>query len=230
MKDSEDRGKIASLSTKKFELESKLFTCKYPDIDKVIDDYNKSHLLKELKNYNSISNPKKPVDSSEFKSEITKIKSAISDIKNRLKRKEEGKTIHDTYSGLLVENKELIDKIVKFVDFIDNYRREFSKNIVPLIEDNACKIFRFITDNKYDNFTLDNSYNVVNYDTYSGSEADTASLALRMAIAQISRIGSFNSIILDEVAASFDDSKENLLVELLETTKQQIIYISHGSL
>jgi len=76
---------------------------------------------------------------------------------------------------------------------------------------------------------LDSSYNIVNYDTYSGSEADTASLALRMAIAHISRIGSFNSIILDEVASSFDHGKESLLVELLETTKQQIIYISHGS-
>ena len=28
----------------------------------------------------------------------------------------------------------------------------------------------------------------------------------------------------------YDDNKENLLVELMEKTKQQIIYISHGSL
>ena len=178
----------------------------------------------------SASANKKPIDSNEFKSEISKLKSAIYDVKSRLRKKEEGKIVHDTYSTLVIENKEKIEKIINFIDFIDNYRREFSKNIIPLIEANASKIFKFITDNKYEDFSLDNSYNIVNYDTYSGSESDTASLALRMAIAHISRIGSFNSIILDEVAASFDDNKENLLVELLETTKQQIIYISHGSI
>ena len=229
MKDSEEKGKIASISTKKFQLEQKLFKCKYADISKVIEDYNKSHYLEELEDYKEVSNPKKPIDSKEFKAEISKLKSSIFDVKNRLKRKEEGKIVHDTYSSIVVETKESIDKIVNFVEFIDNYRREFSKNIVPLIETNASKIFKFITDNKYEDFSLDSSYNIVNYDTYSGSEADTASLALRMAIAHISRIGSFNSIILDEVASSFDHGKESLLVELLETTKQQIIYISHGS-
>ena len=230
MQDSEEKGKIASISTKKFELEKKLFKCKYPDIAKVIEDYNKMHYLEELEEYKDVSNPKKPIDSNEFKAEISKIKSSIYDVKNRLKRKEDSKIVHDTYSTIVIETKEKVNKIVDFVDFIDNYRREFSKNIVPLIESNASKIFKFITDNKYEDFSLDNSYNIVNYDTYSGSEADTASLALRMAIAHISRIGSFNSIILDEVASSFDDNKEALLVEMLETTKQQIIYISHGSI
>jgi DNA repair exonuclease SbcCD ATPase subunit len=87
-----------------------------------------------------------------------------------------------------------------------------------------------LTEDKFNNFTINKDYSIENYDEFSGSEADSAALALRMAIAKVSRIGKFNSIILDEVAASFDTNKENLLLELLKTTTNQIIYISHGEL
>ena len=41
--------------------------------------------------------------------------------------------------------------------------------------------------------------------------------------------GTFNSILLDEVSASFDNEKEELLLDLLKLNNNQLIYISHGS-
>ena len=51
-----------------------------------------------------------------------------------------------------------------------------------------------------------------------------------MAIAKISRIGPFNSMLLDEVASSFDNDKEELLLDLLKLSDNQLIYISHGEI
>ena len=51
-----------------------------------------------------------------------------------------------------------------------------------------------------------------------------------MSIANTSRIGNFKTIILDEVAASFDNQKEELLIQLLQETKNQLIYITHGEI
>ena len=112
----------------------------------------------------------------------------------------------------------------------DGYRKEFTKNVVPLIHENAEKIFNYLTADKYSNFEINQDYSVNGYDVYSGSEADAASFAIRMAIAKTSRIKNFNSVILDEVSSSFDTQKEEVLIDLLRQSNNQIIYISHGDI
>ena len=77
---------------------------------------------------------------------------------------------------------------------------------------------------------INQDYSVSGYDVYSGSEADAASFAIRMAIAKTSRIKNFNSVILDEISSSFDTQKEEILIDLLKQSSNQIIYISHGDI
>ena len=96
--------------------------------------------------------------------------------------------------------------------------------------ENAEKIFNYLTADKYSNFEINQDYSVSGYDVYSGSEADAASFAIRMAIAKTSRIKNFNSVILDEISSSFDTQKEEVLIDLLRQSNNQIIYISHGDI
>ena len=120
--------------------------------------------------------------------------------------------------------------ISDLIKFINQYRKEFSQNVIPLIESNASKVFSYLTNQKFSGMVINKDYSIQEYDNYSGSEADSASFALRISIANVSIIGSFNSIILDEVSASFDSEKEELLIQLLEETKHQLIYITHGDI
>ena len=132
---------------------------------------------------------------------------------------------------ILINDLEFTHKdLEKLSKFTDNYRKEFTKNVVPLIHDNAEKIFNYLTADKYSNFRINQDYSIDGYDVYSGSESDAASFAIRMAIAKTSRIKTFNSVILDEISASFDTQKEELLIDLLKQGSNQIIYISHGDI
>tara|TARA_Y100000310_G_scaffold283122_1_gene304869 strand:- start:3751 stop:5436 length:1686 start_codon:yes stop_codon:yes gene_type:complete len=220
----------AKLSSRKYKLSNLLYECKYKDIDKVISDLEAKPFLDRLIELESIEKPRKTVDISVIKSKLNESKKKLNTLKIYITEAEKTKDLHDTYESLLKESSKKLSELSRFIEFISAYRKEFTKNIVPLIESNASNLFHFITDNKFSKFSIDENYNIDDYDILSGSESDVASLAIRMAIAQISRIGSFDTIILDEVAASFDENKESLLIELLEKTKKQIIYISHGNI
>ena len=54
---------------------------------------------------------------------------------------EKNKSIHETYGDLIETTKNNLESLEKLSKFTDNYRKEFSKNVVPLIHDNAEKIF-----------------------------------------------------------------------------------------
>ena len=101
---------------------------------------------------------------------------------------------------------------------------------MPLLEDNAGKIVSYLSEGKITNFSLNEDYSVDGYDKLSGSEEDSADFAVRLAVAQIARLGSYNTMVLDEVAASFDSVKENKLLDILKATQMQLIYISHGDI
>jgi DNA repair exonuclease SbcCD ATPase subunit len=185
-----------------------------------------------LVQYEELSNIKEPkeININTERKTVANIKKDLDSLKLIKHSYDSALTILDTYKDIFDNSKNKLDNFKKFVKFIDQYRKEFSQNIIPLIQDNAQLVFNTLTEDKFNNFVIKKDYSIENYDDLSGSEADCASLAIRMAIAQVSRIGTFQSVILDEVAASFDVYKENLLLELLKTTSNQIIYISHGEI
>lgn len=127
---------------------------------------------------------------------------------------------------IIVEIKELKE----FVKFIDLYRKSFGANVIPLLEKNVSNIVNFLSEGKYTNVRINTDYSIEGFDFYSGSEQDSVSFALRLAISQVSRIGDFRTMLLDEVAASFDNEREQLLLQVLKEQNSQLIYITHGEI
>lgn len=226
-----DAGKKASLRLDKFNLQKLITTHPYTldEITKIIEDCRNKLVLVQLEDYIDVEEPE-VVDITVERLKVTNTRKKIESIKSKISAYEKAETILDTYEEMYNTSKNKLDNTSKFVKFIDLYRKEFSQNVVPLIQSNSATIFNYLTDNKYSSFEINKDYSIEDYDEYSGSEADSASFAIRMSIANISRIGSFNTIILDEIAASFDEEKENLLLDILSKTDNQIIYISHGNI
>lgn len=155
-------------------------------------------------------------------------KTTLATAASELRKQEIAKAIHEEHHGHYLELGVLINDLRNLVTFIDSYRKEFSENIIPLLAENVSKIMAYLTEDKYEEVIINKDYSIKNYDRYSGSEEDSVNFALRLAIAQISRLGTFDTMILDEIAASFDSVKEHLLLDILKTTDMQLIYISHG--
>ena len=188
--------------------------------------------LYHLDAYNSVKDIKKPTKSKVRDADnlVSSLTVLVESLTEKINTMESSKTLLKLYEKPLEDAKNRLETSQEFVKFIDKYRKEFSQNVIPLISKNANTIFNHLTDSKFPKFKIEKDYSINNYDKYSGSESDSASFALRMAIAQVSRIKGFDSIILDEIAASFDMEKEKLLLDILEKTSQQLIYISHGDI
>lgn len=137
-------------------------------------------------------------------------------------------------AGELTKNKEAAEarlaELRSFIKFIDQFRKSFGNNVIPLLETNVSTIVNYLTEGKYEKITINPDYGINNFEYYSGSEQDAISFALRLSIAQISKLGSFKTMILDEVAASFDSTKEQKLLEILKQQQHQLIYITHGAI
>ena len=183
------------LQFEKFDLEKKVYVSNHTinDINIMIKDLQSLPYVKELKNYSDIFFPKK-VDITKITNEYSELTNTVKALETVLKQQEKIIMLNDSYKKDYLTKQSLLNRMENFVIFIDAYRKEFTQNIIPLIENNAAKIFHYLTDNKYANFELQKDYSLKNYDKLSGSESDCASLAIRMAIAKISRIGTFNSI------------------------------------
>ena len=160
----------------------------------------------------------------------TKIIDIVNELKAFIKDQEQIKLLKDTYSADRDKLEITVKKLQDFVAFIASYRKSFSGKVLPLLEDNAGKIVSYLSEGKITNFSLNEDYSIDGYDKLSGSEEDSADFAVRLAVAQIARLGSYNTMVLDEVAASFDSVKENKLLDILKATQMQLIYISHGDI
>ena len=226
-----DKGALYKKQTEKAILEEKIIDSEYDykELVRMINDYNSRPLVLELEQLQSTTEPEK-VDISDIELLKRSKWKSLNNARNVVVDAEKNKSVHETYGDLIQTTKNNLESLEKLSKFTDNYRKEFTKNVVPLIHDNAEKIFNYLTSDKYSNFRINQDYSVEGYDVYSGSEADAASFAIRMAIAKTSRIKTFNSIILDEISASFDTQKEELLIDLLKQGNNQIIYISHGDI
>jgi len=147
---------------------------------------------------------------------------------------------HESYKRLKKESERLelklklqetkYNSLKNFLKFIDNYRKAFGQNVIPLLEKNVSNIVNYLSEGKYEKVKINSDYGIEDFEYFSGSEQDSISLALRLSLAQISRLGSFRTLILDEVAASFDSTREKLLLEILKAQENQLIYITHGDL
>ena len=227
----EEKGALYKKQTEKAILEAQVIESEY-DYDlmvRMINDFNHRPLVLELEQLQGITEPEK-VDISDIELVKRSKWKALNNARNVVVDAEKNKSVHETYGDLINNTKNNLESLEKLSKFTDNYRKEFTKNVVPLIHDNAEKIFNYLTADKYSNFRINQDYSIDGYDVYSGSESDAASFAIRMAIAKTCRIKTFNSVILDEISASFDTQKEELLIDLLKQGSNQIIYISHGDI
>ena len=118
-------------------------------------------------------------------------------------------------------------------------RTDLNVQLRPEMSELASAFLTELTDARYDELELDDSYNLtviedgVPKPVISGGEQDIANLCLRLAISQMiaERAGqSFSLLILDEVFGSLDESRRQNVVELLRGLQdrfEQVILITH---
>jgi exonuclease SbcC len=118
-------------------------------------------------------------------------------------------------------------------------RTDLNVQLRPEMSELASAFLSELTDARYDELELDDSYNLtvledgVPKPVISGGEQDIANLCLRLAISQMiaERAGqSFSLLILDEVFGSLDESRRQNVVELLRGLQdrfEQVILITH---
>jgi exonuclease SbcC len=110
---------------------------------------------------------------------------------------------------------------------LDGFRDHLVARVGPELSREAEALFRELTTNAYDDLRIDeetlniqiadgDSYHAI--DRFSGSETDLANLALRIAIStHLSRVSGADVglMVLDEVLASLDEERKDLLVQTL---------------
>jgi exonuclease SbcC len=118
-------------------------------------------------------------------------------------------------------------------------RTDLNVQLRPEMSELASAFLTELTDARYDELELDDSYNLtviedgVPKPVISGGEEDIANLCLRLAISQMiaERAGqSFSLLILDEVFGSLDEARRQNVVELLRGLQdrfEQVILITH---
>jgi exonuclease SbcC len=121
-------------------------------------------------------------------------------------------------------------------------RTDLNQQLRPEISDRASLLLAELTDGRYDEFELDEGYNIVLLEdglpkqVISGGEQDLANLVLRIAISEMiaERAGQpLSLLILDEVFGSLDESRRANVVALLRRLHErfeQVIVITHVDL
>ena len=138
---------------------------------------------------------------------------------------------------------ERLDRTKRLHDELDraytDLRTDLNVQLRPEMGELASAFLSELTDARYDELELDDSYNLtvledgVPKPVISGGEQDIANLCLRLAISQMiaERAGqSFSLLILDEVFGSLDESRRQNVVELLRGLQdrfEQVILITH---
>lgn len=118
-------------------------------------------------------------------------------------------------------------------------RTDLNMQLRPEISEQASRFLSELTDGRYAELELDESYNAIVLEdgvpkpVISGGEEDLANLVLRLAISQMiaERAGQpFSLLILDEVFGSLDEARRHNVVELLRHLHdrfEQVILITH---
>ena len=138
---------------------------------------------------------------------------------------------------------DVLDRQKRLHDGLDraytDLRTDLNVQLRPEMSELASAFLTELTDARYDELELDDSYNLtvledgVPKPVISGGEQDIANLCLRLAISQMiaERAGqSFSLLILDEVFGSLDESRRQNVVALLRGLQdrfEQVIVITH---
>ena len=138
---------------------------------------------------------------------------------------------------------ETLDRERRLHDELDraftDLRTDLNVQLRPEIGEIASGFLTDLTDARYDELELDDSYNLTVLEqgipkpVISGGEEDVANLCLRLAISQMiaERAGqSFSLLILDDVFGSLDEARRQNVVELLRGLHdrfEQVIIITH---
>lgn len=126
---------------------------------------------------------------------------------------------------------------------LDGFRDHLVARVGPELSREAEAVFRELTNHEYDDLKVDEetlSIRIADGDSYfpigrfSGSETDLANLALRVAIsAHLSRVSGTDvgMMVLDEVLASLDEERKDLMVQALgrlSSRFHQLFVITHA--
>jgi exonuclease SbcC len=118
-------------------------------------------------------------------------------------------------------------------------RTDLNQQLRPEISDRASELLTELTDGRYDEFELDENYDIVLHEegmpkqVISGGEQDLANLILRIAISEMiaERAGQpLSLLVLDEVFGSLDEYRRANVVALLRRLHErfeQVIVITH---
>jgi len=186
-------------------------------------------LAEKLRELEDVTEPER-IDLKPIRDEIRAAKAKAAGTQAIIRKQMEYKAIEEEFNELRNNADEHLEELKAFIKFIDQYRKAFGANIIPLLEENVSNIVSYLSEGKYEKIKINNNYSIDNFDYYSGSEQDSINFALRLAIAQVSKLGNFNTMLLDEIAASFDAEREKLLMDILKQQSNQLIYITHGNL
>jgi exonuclease SbcC len=156
-----------------------------------------------------------------------------------VERAEQARVELDRARGTL----DALDRQKRLHDELDraytDLRTDLNVQLRPEMSELASAFLTELTDARYDELELDDSYNLtvledgVPKPVISGGEQDIANLCLRLAISQMiaERAGqTFSLLILDEVFGSLDESRRQNVVELLRGLQdrfEQVILITH---
>ena len=134
----------------------------------------------------------------------------------------------------------LLDRVATL---LDGFRDHLASRVGPELSHEAEALFRDLTNREYDDLRIDPDelrIEIADGDTYfpverfSGSEADLANLALRVAIsAHLSRVSGADvgMLVLDEVLGSLDAERKDLMVQTLGRLAgrfHQLFVITHA--
>jgi exonuclease SbcC len=118
-------------------------------------------------------------------------------------------------------------------------RTDLNQQLRPEISDRASELLTELTDGRYDEFELDENYDIVLHEeglpkqVISGGEQDLANLCVRLAIADWiarERDVEIGFVVLDEVFGSLDEYRRANVVALLRRLHErfeQVIVITH---
>jgi len=139
-----------------------------------------------------------------------------------------------------------LQESIHLLDLLDvhfsRFRLELAGRIRPLLAHRASDLLAMTSSGRYQRLDLDEDYNIHVYDgnrafaidRFSGGEQDLVNLCLRIAISQIvaERSGGapINFIVLDEVFASQDEERKQLILSALarlSTQFRQMFMITH---
>jgi DNA repair protein SbcC/Rad50 len=143
-------------------------------------------------------------------------------------------------AGELRDDARMLDRVAAL---LDGFRDHLVSRVGPELSREAEALFRELTNHEYDDLKIDeddlsiliadgNSYFPI--ERFSGSEADLANLALRVAIsAHLSRVSGadIGLLIMDEVLGSLDQERKDLMIQAMGTLAQrfhQLFVVTHA--